>query len=57
VWRPGWKPCEYGVACCEELVRFFGEVKDRCPRERLDAFGDAPERARYGAAKFAAYVT
>lgn len=52
----GWDLCEYARACCEELVRFFDEVKKQCPPERLEAFGSAPEIASDGKTKFGAHL-
>lgn len=54
--RYDWKLCAYGQACCEELDRFFGEVKKSCESDRLVAFGEAPDLASHGQMKFAALL-
>jgi len=53
--RPEWKPCEYGAALCEELLRFFDEVVRVCPA-RMPPFETARSAATHGAAKFATFV-
>ena len=47
-WEIDWQLCNHVLACCDELVRFFGEIADD---ERLAAFKDAPELARSHAEK------
>ena len=44
-----WDLHEYGLACCKQMLRFFGQIGDP---ERLDAFWDAPELAEAGRLRF-----
>ena len=40
--RYEWSFCAYGAAYCQELVRFFDEVRESCGPARLEAFDMAP---------------